>query len=141
MFDGRTVYGNEETFSTNDAPEVTTSGANNVTTNAAQLGGTVAAHDNTIIAQGFLWKASGSSTPYDTITQVAVSGNTITYDLTGLTSNTNYTYCAFARTADTTVYGASQDFTTHGAPTVETQEGTQHSRRLHRHREVRQLDL
>ncbi len=76
---------------------------------SATLNGTVAANGNTIVSQGFQWKAIEE----DTYTTINASGETMTYNLSGLTANTGYTYRAFATTSPTdTVYGAEETFTT-----------------------------
>ena len=92
-------------------PTVVTNSASDITTNSAQLNGTIAnAGNQTIIARGFEWKVTGSST----YTQVnsSNSGTTFNATLTGLTANTSYTYRAFATTANATSYGDEVTFTT-----------------------------
>jgi hypothetical protein len=93
-------------------PTVTTNDATNITTTTATLNGAVTAGSETITAQGFEWK----TTTGGTYTQVSATGNTMSYNLTGLTPNTSYTFKAFATTASGTTYGAEKTFTT----TVET---------------------
>jgi len=87
---------------------VVTGDATNITKNSATLNGTVTYSDNDVTAKGFEWKVTDNGT----YTQVTVTGNTLTYNLTGLTPNTSYTYKAFATTADSTVYGEEKVFTT-----------------------------
>jgi len=124
-YDGHTVYGMVVTFSTNAAPEVSATTASNVTTNGATLSCTFNAQQNTITKEGFLWKVAEGNNTYDTVTEgVTVNGEAMTYVLSGLTSNTNYTCCAFVTTADTTVYGDAVTFPTNVIPTVTTDEAT-----------------
>jgi len=99
------------TFTTLTAtdPTVTTLPALPVGQYSATLNGTVTNPDNvTIMAQGFEWKATAD----DAYTQVAATGNTMSYSLTGLTANTGYTYKAFITFDGTTVYGDEETFTT-----------------------------
>ena len=61
-----------------------------------------------ITAQGFEWKATDGGA----YTQVTVTGDALTYNLTGLTANTSYTFRAFVTTAEGTIYGDEVTFTT-----------------------------
>ena len=98
--------------------DVTTFAATNITSTSATLNGNFSNTDNvTVTAQGFEWKtASGGS-----YTAVNVTGETMTYNLTGLTAFTSYTYRAFVTTAEGTSYGEAVNFTTlaAGGGTVE----------------------
>jgi len=111
-YNGTTVYGSEMTFTTQSSsvtpPTVTTNDATNITQTTATLNGAVTAGDETITAQGFEWKATAGGT----YTQVNATGATMSYDLTGLTPNTSYTFKAFATTASGTTYGEEKTFTT-----------------------------
>lgn len=90
-------------------PTVTTAAVTNVETTSATLNGSVSNPDNvTITAQGFEWKASASGT----YVAVNAPGTTMTYNLTGLTASTEYTYRAFVTTANGTYYGDEVTFTT-----------------------------
>lgn len=90
-------------------PTATTAAATNVQQTSATLNGSVSNPDNvTITAQGFEWKASAS----DTYVAVNAPGTTMTYNLTGLTASTDYTYRAFVTTASGTHYGDEVTFTT-----------------------------
>ena len=90
------------------APTVTTQAADNIGQTSATLHGTVTAGTEAITAQGFEWKATiGGS-----YTSVNATGTTMSYSLTGLTANTNYTFRAFATTASGTTRGAEMSFTT-----------------------------
>jgi uncharacterized protein (TIGR02145 family) len=106
-----TTYGAEMTFTTlaPTQPTVTTSAATNITTASATLNGSISNPDNVAItAQGFQWKTTANGT----YTNVSATGTTMSYDLTGLSVNTNYTYRAFVSTASGTIYGAERTFTT-----------------------------
>ena len=85
------------------APTVITEAATGITQTTATLHGTVIAGSEPIIAQGF--EAGIHIT-------VNATGDTMSYNLTGLTPNTGYTFRAFATTASGTTYGAEKTFTT-----------------------------
>ena len=90
-------------------PTVTTIAATNVTETTATLNGTITNPDNvTISAKGFNWKLA-SATSYTTVN---VTEDNLTYNLTGLTPNTEYTYMAFITFDSTTVFGEEMTFTT-----------------------------
>ncbi len=113
-FNGSTVYGSDVTFTTlqqgqAQEPSATTAAATNITETAATLNGSITNPDNvTITAKGFEWKATagGAYAP------VTVAGDNFTYNLTGLTANTNYTFKAFITYNGATVYGDEMTFTT-----------------------------
>ncbi|MBR5725562.1 MAG: fibronectin type III domain-containing protein [Muribaculaceae bacterium] len=90
------------------APTVTTNDATNIAQTGATLNGAVTAGSESITAQGFEWKATSGGT----YTQVNATGTTMSFNLTSLTPNTNYTFRAFATTASGTTYGAEKTFTT-----------------------------
>ena len=94
-------------------PTVNTGEATNITSNSATLNGTVSNPDNiTITAQGFEWKTTMDGN-YMT---VDASGETMSFNLTGLTANTDYSYRAFVTTAEGTNYGDVVSFTTTASP-------------------------
>ena len=107
-----TTYGAEKTFTTQQgsvvAPVVTTNDATNIGQTNVTLNGAITPGNETITAQGFEWKATTGGT----YTAVNATGTTLSYDLTGLTPNTGYTFRAFATTASGTTYGAEKTFTT-----------------------------
>ena len=117
-FNGTTVYGDEMTFMTQEVapltePSATTADASDVTYNSAVLNGSISNPDNvTITAQGFEWKAMTE----DTYVTVNAQGATMTYNLTDLAANTEYTYRAFVTTANGTHYGQNVTFTTQETP-------------------------
>jgi chitodextrinase len=90
-------------------PTVATTTATAIAQTTATLNGTITNPDNvTITAKGFEWKTTVGGT-YQPVT---VTGNNLTYNLTGLTANTGYTYKAFITYNGTTVYGNEVTFTT-----------------------------
>jgi len=90
-------------------PTVATTAATSIAQTTATLNGNITNPDNvTITAKGFEWKATAGGT----FTPVTVTGNDLTYNLTGLTANTSYTYKAFITFNGTTVYGNEVTFTT-----------------------------
>ena len=90
-------------------PTVTTTAATGVQQTTATLNGTITNPDGvTITAKGFEWKATAGGT----YTPVTVTGDNLTYNLTGLTANTGYTYKAFITYNGTTAYGSEMTFTT-----------------------------
>ena len=90
-------------------PTVTTGAASNIAQTSATLNGSVNNPDNvTITAQGFEWKLASATA----FTTVNVTGATLTYDLSNLTANTQYTFKAFITFNGTTVYGDEVNFTT-----------------------------
>ena len=90
-------------------PTVVTTSATNIEQTTATLNGAVTNPDNvTITTKGFEWKATAGGT----YAPVNVNGNNLTYNLTGLTPNTGYTYKAFITYNGTTVYGDEMTFTT-----------------------------
>jgi hypothetical protein len=90
-------------------PTVATTAATGIGQATATLNGTITNPDGvTITAKGFEWKATAGGT----YAPVTVTGNNLTYNLTGLTANTGYTYKAFITFNGTTVYGNEMSFTT-----------------------------
>ena len=90
-------------------PTVSTEAASNIEQTTATLNGDITNPDDvTITAKGFEWKATAGGT----YAPVTVTGNNLTYNLTGLTPNTGYTYKAFITFNGTTVYGEEMTFTT-----------------------------
>ncbi|MDY4861641.1 MAG: T9SS type A sorting domain-containing protein, partial [Candidatus Onthomorpha sp.] len=114
-----TVEGAVMTFTTTATPvivppTVTTLAATSVTHESATLNGTITAGDETITAQGFMYKATAAAD----WTTVAATGTTITSTLNSLAAETEYQFKAFATTASGTVEGAVMTFTTLATPIV-----------------------
>ncbi len=92
-------------------PTVATNAAENITPTSATLKATVTNPDNvTITTKGFEWKATTGGTYTQVTATSATSG--YSYDLTGLTPSTGYTYRAFITFNGQTVYGSEMTFTT-----------------------------
>jgi hypothetical protein len=90
-------------------PTVATSAATAVAQTTATLNGTITNPDNvTISAKGFQWKTTTGGT-YQTVN---ATGTGLSYNLTGLTANTGYTFRAFITFNGQTVYGEEMTFTT-----------------------------
>ena len=90
-------------------PTVATAAATNITQTGATLNGSITNPDNvTITEKGFEWMPL-MGTDY---THVTVTGNSLSYDLTNLTPNTDYIFRAFITYNGTTVYGNDLIFTT-----------------------------
>ena len=89
-------------------PTVTTQAADNISSSAAMLHGTIVPGNETITARGFEWKATTGGS----YAAVTATGNTMSHNLTNLIPNTGYTFRAFATTASGTTYGAEMTFTT-----------------------------
>jgi len=116
-----TSYSSVVQFTTaTSLPVVTTSDPTNITGTVATLNGIISNSNNvTITAKGFQWK----KTVGGSYTTVNVTNSTLSYNLTGLTVNTNYTYRAYVTTADDTIYGDELIFKTLSnqiAPTITT---------------------
>ena len=115
-----TVEGAVMTFTTTATPvivppTVTTLAATSVTHESATLNGTITAGDETITAQGFMYKTTAAAD----WTTVAATGTTITSTLSSLAAETEYQFKAFATTASGTVEGAAMTFTTTAAPVTQ----------------------
>ncbi len=115
-----------------EPPTVTTANATGVTTVKATLLGSYSNPGNlTVISTGFEWKTVGASS-YNV---ADASGEAMSYELTTLIPDTQYTYRAFVATADSVYYGEEMMFTTDkvvfptihnpcpGQPTVTDHEG------------------
>ncbi len=105
-----TTYGTTQTFTTLAIvpPIVVTNPADQIAQTIATLNGSITAGTDEITAQGFEWKET-SATDWNVVN---ATGSTITYNLTGLTANTNYEFKAFATTAEGTEYGSVVTFAT-----------------------------
>ena len=112
------VSGMSRTFSTlaHVAPTVVTNPATAIAQTIATLNKTVTAGTETITVQGFKYKKTSESN-----WQTSTTGN-----LTGLSTNTQYEFYAYATTATDTYNGSTLNFTTlvHVAPTVVTNAAT-----------------
>ena len=109
------AWSSVESFTTESSaqvvePTVATNDATNVTETTATLNGTITNPGNqTITARGFEWKAVSGGT----VATVSATGTTnFTAPLTGLAEGTEYTFRAFATTANGNSYGQWKNFTT-----------------------------
>ena len=94
-------------------PTVVTYAASNITETAGTMNGAITDEGNqTIILKGFEWKLASDN---DYTPVVTMTGNTLTYSLTGLTPNTCVNYRAYATTANGTIYGETMTFCTNGS--------------------------
>jgi hypothetical protein len=92
-------------------PTVATNDATAIAQTSATLNAAITNPDNvTITAKGFEWKATTGGT-YTQVTGTG-TGNNFSYNLTGLTPNTSYTFKAFITYNGTTTYGSEKTFTT-----------------------------
>ncbi|MFA7082415.1 MAG: fibronectin type III domain-containing protein [Bacteroidales bacterium] len=107
-----TTYGITQDFTTLPIvpPTVTTSPATLIEQTIATLHGTITEDSENITSQGFEWKLA-SATTWTSVTST-IANDVITYNLTGLTANTDYQFRAYATTELATTYGITQDFTT-----------------------------
>jgi len=93
------------------APTVSTQSASNLTTTSATLHATITNPDDvTITARGFAWMPL-MGVNYTQVTSTG-TGDDYTYDLTGLTPNTDYIFKAFIVYNGETIYGIDLVFTT-----------------------------
>ncbi len=109
-----TVYGTTKQFTTLAIlpPTVITNPATPITSTSAILSGTITIGSEQILTQGFEWKEAGASDW--TVVLGTLSGNNLTYNLTGLTPNSSYRFRAGVVTATGITYGETQNFTTLG---------------------------
>ncbi|MGI6470947.1 MAG: family 10 glycosylhydrolase [Paludibacteraceae bacterium] len=109
---GGTVFGEDKTFTTPAIvpPTVTTNNATGVSYTSGTLNGAITKGDLDITDKGFEWKKVGE-TDYTTVSK-GLGAGTITHNLTGLQSNTQYTYHAYGTTSGGKVVGEEKTFTT-----------------------------
>lgn len=101
-------YGEELSFTTLGLYAVSTGVSNPTQTSAILTGEIVNPLNTPIVSKGFDWKLTDGGA-YTTVT---VTGDTLTYALSGLTSNTSYTYRAFVTTSTETRYSEEWEFYT-----------------------------
>ena len=109
---GGTVFGEDKTFTTPAIvpPTVTTNNATGVSYTSGTLNGAITKGDLDITDKGFEWKKVGE-TDYTTVSK-GLGAGIITHNLTGLQSNTQYTYHAYGTTSGGKVVGEEKTFTT-----------------------------
>jgi streptogramin lyase len=95
------------------APNVTTAAALNITTNAAQVSGTIVSNGgSSITAKGICWSITPNPTVNNNKSTEVTTGLTYTSSLSGLSAGTKYYARAYATNAIGTAYGNEISFTT-----------------------------
>ena len=110
-----TSYGEQKYFTTSPCaqPTVTTTPANAVTDNSAEVGGVVISDGCTpVVEQGVCWSVSGTPTANGTHVTAPLTASSFSCLLTGLAPATTYNARAYASTAAGTSYGETISFTT-----------------------------
>ena len=109
-----TVYGNERSFTAASVLQVTTAAVSNVTNTTATCGGMVNNNggNNAITSRGLCWSTNSSPTVNGSHTTNGTGSGSFTVLLTGLQPGTTYYVRAYATTANGTIYGSQQSFTT-----------------------------
>ncbi|MFC2005263.1 S8 family serine peptidase, partial [Chloroflexota bacterium] len=115
-----TGYGNELSFATETIPPaVTTSAADNITSNSATLHGDLTdLGDYSSANASFEWGPTSGNLTWQTTPQVMDSTDNFSADLSSLSSNTTYYFRAKAAT-NPTVYGNELSFTTEALLSIE----------------------
>jgi uncharacterized protein (TIGR02145 family) len=119
-----TAYGNQESFTTDQAsvtPTVTTSSATDVATTSATVGGNITSDGGETVTERGIWYSANSS-PETTGTKLQI-GNGIgifSTSLTGLTIGTKYYIKAYAINSIGTAYGDELSFVTTSVKVVPT---------------------
>lgn len=113
------TYGDTLSFKTNDLelPSVTTSEVTQIAQRTAKGGGNVTSNGGApLIERGICWSAEHASPSIEAgdfyLTHNNASTGDFTIQMTGLTPNTNYYVCAWARNSVGIKYGNSKSFTT-----------------------------
>lgn len=120
---GSPVYGSVEKFTTVFVPvSVTTGIVTNVSFSSARLSGRINnSGDPKYVERGFCYGTKSIPTVSDNkVSQITSNTGNWTADISGLTSGATYFVRAYAIQDNHTVYGEPVWFTTHMAPTVET---------------------
>jgi hypothetical protein len=118
---GGSSQGADETFSTGNAPGVTTSAASSVGSTTAKLNGSLDPN-----GQSTSWYFEyGTSTSYGTKTSSKSAGSGtastgVSASVSGLTAGSTYHFRLVATNASGATYGSDQSFTTAGPPAVQT---------------------
>ena len=103
-------------------PTVTTNSVFNITSTTAKCGISVTNEGGTLVLErGVCWNTNPNPTTYNSHTFSSGSGTgNSTYNMTGLTSGTQYYVRAYATNSVGTAYGNELSFTTTSPPTVTT---------------------
>lgn len=114
-------YGTTRTFTTNPnvTPTVTTCNISNVTGESALATGILVSDGGLpILERGICWANNQAPSITDNVEYLTTTADTFSYEITGLSNNTNYCVRAFARNALGISYGAKKSFKTHYPPTA-----------------------
>ncbi|MFC2104347.1 M6 family metalloprotease domain-containing protein [Bacteroidota bacterium] len=118
------LTGDEKSFVTEDLPDpvVLTNDADGIDIDLATLHGTVNANDNSITEIQFeygtvtgTYTNSVNATPN---TATGTSNTSVSVEITGLTTNTEFFYRVKCKNGSTTLYGDEKSFTTEARPTI-----------------------
>ncbi|MDA3893893.1 MAG: fibrobacter succinogenes major paralogous domain-containing protein [Salinivirgaceae bacterium] len=111
---GSTVYGNQQTFTTQDGfPVLTTKAVTGITTTTATSGGNITSDGGyAITVRGISWGTSSNPTIADNKNVDGSGTGNFRSSLTGLTENTTYYVRAFATNSIGTKYGQQESFVT-----------------------------
>ncbi len=91
------------------APTVTTNAATNLTRNTATINATITDDGGSAVTvRGFYWGTSADNLVNNVIS--TSTGNSFSANLTGLTFNTTYYYCAYATNSTSTAIGSIMSF-------------------------------
>lgn len=118
-----TVYGAEQTFTTNDGmPQVTTGTVSNITATSAVCSGNVTSDGGiTVTAKGFCWSTSQYPTVSGTHSNEGGGTGSFNGSLTNLSIGTTYYVRAYATNSTGTAYGEQISFVSgNGLPVVTT---------------------
>ena len=116
-----TAYGDEQSFTTLTLPDVTTTGATNITQYSATSGGNVLFEGGTdVIARGICWSTSPNPAISGSHTTDGAGPGIFVSNLTGLTWGMQYYIRAYATNSVGTAYGLQQTFMTLSLATVNT---------------------
>ena len=126
-----TSYGNEVSFTTEQAPNlptVITTAITNITQTSATSGGEVTADGGSLVtARGICWSTSSNPTLSDSFTTNGSGLGSFVSQMDGLEENTKYYVRAYATNSAGTSYGNENSFTTGQtitSPTVTTDDVT-----------------
>lgn len=116
-FTERTIYGKDIEFTTKPVvgaiPKITTIKVTNITTDAAQSGGSnISDGGANITAKGVCWSTSSKPDTTDSRTKDGTGTGNFTSNLTGLNANTTYSVRAYATNSAGTSYGLVLTFKT-----------------------------
>jgi hypothetical protein len=117
-----TSYGDEESFDTDDTPEVITDSVSEITDSSATCGGDVTANNGEqVSAKGVCWSTSQNpDIENNDLTNDGSGVGLFVSSLTGLSQGTTYYVRAYATNSVGTSYGDEVSFTSDDEPSVAT---------------------